>query len=176
MPAPIPSSAPPRTTGGRPRARPARRAGPVVLSYGLGVDSTAVLLRWLEEPDSRDFSLEQLLVVTAMTGDQWATTGEHVTRYILPRLKAAGIRYAQVARRSAFQADGIVVLDDSPAPRQLHLDGAYKLSDELTAAGTVPQCGGARLCSCQGQGLASRHVSGAGDRRPVSPGGRLSPR
>lgn len=29
---------------------------PVVLSYGLGVDSTAILLRWIHEPASRDFS------------------------------------------------------------------------------------------------------------------------
>jgi hypothetical protein len=31
----------------------------VVLSYGLGVDSTALLLRWLTEPGSRDFDLSR---------------------------------------------------------------------------------------------------------------------
>lgn len=27
----------------------------VVLSFGLGIDSTALLRRWLDEPDSGDF-------------------------------------------------------------------------------------------------------------------------
>lgn len=31
-----------------------------VLSYGLGLDSTAVLLRWLTDPSSRDFDLSDL--------------------------------------------------------------------------------------------------------------------
>ena len=29
----------------------------VVMSYGMGVDSTAILLRWLTDPSSRDFDL-----------------------------------------------------------------------------------------------------------------------
>ena len=70
----------------------------VVLSYGLGVDSTALLLRWLEEPRSRDFDLSDLLVVTAMTGDEWPRTGALVERHILSRLREAGIRFAEVAR------------------------------------------------------------------------------
>jgi len=32
-----------------------------VLSFGLGADSTAVLLRWLIEPSSRDFDLADLV-------------------------------------------------------------------------------------------------------------------
>lgn len=108
----------------------------VVLSYGLGVDSTALLLRWLEEPASRDFSLGQLLVVTSMTGDEWPRTGRLVEEHVLPRLREHGVRCAQVARRGASQKDGIVVLDDSDAPWRLYLDGAYKLSQELAAAGT----------------------------------------
>ena len=39
---------------------------PVVLSYGLGVDSTAILLRWPSEPSSRDFDLVDLAVVRAL--------------------------------------------------------------------------------------------------------------
>jgi hypothetical protein len=37
-------------------------------TYGLGVDSTALLLRRLEEPGCRDFPFSELPVVTAMTG------------------------------------------------------------------------------------------------------------
>jgi hypothetical protein len=124
----------------------------VVLSYGLGVDSTALLLRWLEEPSSRDFPLSELLVVSAMTGDEWPLTGVLVERHVLPRLRAAGVRFAQVARGGHLQGEGIVVLDDTDSPRRLHLGGAYRLSEELRAAGTVPQAGGNRLCSMKFKG------------------------
>lgn len=124
----------------------------VVLSYGLGVDSTALLLRWLEDADSRDFSLSELLVVTSMTGDEWPLTGALVERHVLPRLCDAGVRFAQVARGGRLQEQGIVVLDDTDSPTRLHLAGAYKLSEEMTVAGTVPQTGGSRLCSMKFKG------------------------
>jgi hypothetical protein len=38
------------------------------------------------------------------------------------------------------------VLDDCTQPERLHLRG-YKLSDEMLSAGTLPQVGGARVCS-----------------------------
>jgi len=142
-----------------------RRRHPVVLSYGMGLDSTGLLLRWLHDPDSRDFELSDLLVITAMTGDEWPITGQLVSEHILPRLAAAGVRYVQVARRGSTQADGIEVLDDSRTPTVLHLDGVYTLSDELRAAGTVPQTGGARLCSAKAKGwpldrFLEEHVEG----------------
>jgi hypothetical protein len=131
-------------------ARPAPRR--VVVSYGLGADSTALLLRWLHEPASRTFALSDLLVVTAMTGDEWDITGRLVTKHILPRLAHAGVRFVQLARAGPSQRDGIVVLDDSRAPTRLYLEGRYKLSQELTAAGTVPQTGGPRRCSIKAKG------------------------
>jgi hypothetical protein len=41
-----------------------------ILSYGMGVESTAILLRWLEEPDTFEVDLGKLIVVVAMTGDE----------------------------------------------------------------------------------------------------------
>jgi hypothetical protein len=67
----------------------------VVLSYGMGVDSTAILLRWLKDPTSRNFDLKDLLVITAMTGDEFASTGTLVTDYILPLLREHGVRFVQ---------------------------------------------------------------------------------
>jgi hypothetical protein len=125
---------------------------PVVLSYGLGVDSTAILLRWITEPESRDFDLSDLIVVTAMTGDEWPATGRLVEQHVLPLLRANHIRYVQVARAGAFQRDGITVLSDTRTPDKLFLDGDYKLSDELLTAGTVPQMGGVRKCSAKAKG------------------------
>lgn len=127
---------------------------PVVLSYGMGVDSTALLLRWLEEPRSQDFPLDELIVLTAMTGDEWAGTGALVREHILPRLARHRVRFVQVARRGPSTADGVEVLSDSRAPVELHLSGRWRLSDELRAAGTVPQFArGRRLCSVKFKGL-----------------------
>lgn len=126
---------------------------PVVLSYGLGVDSTAILLRWMLEPGARDFDLSNLTVVTAMTGDEWPETGAHVENHMLPLMREHQVRYIQLARRTGSQTDGVVILDDSRSPARLHLDGHYKLSDEMLAAGTVPQMGGVRKCSQKAKGF-----------------------
>lgn len=133
------------------------RTPAVVLSYGLGVDSTAILLRWLLEPASRDFDLADLAVVTAMTGDEWAQTGIDVQTHLLPLLRQHRVRFVQVARGQRLvttAGDGVVVLSDTDQPTTLHLDGAYKLSDEMLSAGTIPQTGGARLCSVHSKGDA----------------------
>lgn len=129
----------------------------VVLSYGLGVDSTAILLRWMLEPESRDFDLSDLVVISAMTGDEWEQTGVDVETHLLPLLREHRVRFVQVARgrrHVTTAGDGVVVLDDSREPQRLHLSGAYKLSDEMLQAGTVPQTGGARLCSVHAKGDA----------------------
>src|SRR5688500_13193943 len=99
-----------------------------ILSYGMGVESTAILLRWSIEPDTRRCTLDELIVITAQVGDEYRDTGGNVETYILPIMRQLGIRYVQVARRGHLEADGITVLDDSREPRTVFLDGDYKLS------------------------------------------------
>lgn len=119
-----------------------------ICSYGMGVDSTAILLRWLTEPDHRDFDLEELIVITAMTGHEFERTGELVAEHILPRLREAGVRHVQLARGGRLRRDGVVVLEDTRAPHTVHLGGAYTLLEELEHAVTVPQyASGRRRCS-----------------------------
>lgn len=138
----------------------------VILSYGLGVDSTSLLLNWIENPDSRryryqvregkfaeagPFDLKDLTVLTAMTGDEFPDLRVLVEKHILPRLRANGIRFVQVARKSATEK--LKVLDDTRAPKRLYLDGAYKLSDELLSAMTVPTyMANKRRCSIHAKG------------------------
>ena len=119
----------------------------MILSYGLGVDSTSILLEWLANPASRDFELKDLIVLYAQLGDEFEGTTALVETHILPRLKAAGVRFVEVGRVSASAKDGIVVLQDSREPVQLHPHDSFKLSDELSAAGTIPASGGLHLCS-----------------------------
>jgi len=119
-----------------------------ILSYGLGIESSSLLVYWCENRSRLDFDLtEDLIAVTAMTGDEHIDTKVQVERVILPRLREHDIRYVQVARAGHFESDGIIVLDDTREPRTVYLDGAYKLSDELRAAGTLPQYAGEHRCA-----------------------------
>jgi len=118
-----------------------------VLSNGLGVESVAILLRWLLEPETRDFALADLTVVTAMVGAEWPDTGHDFEKYVLPLFRENGVRFVQVARRGHLEENGIVILDDSRTPERLYIEGAYTLTEELETAGTVPQYGSEHRCS-----------------------------
>src|SRR5260370_36043432 len=118
-----------------------------ILSYGMGVESSAILLRWIMSPVTRPCSLEDLIVITSQVGDEYTDTGRDVEAHILPMMRAHGIRYVQVARHGHFESEGITVLDDSRTPVRVFLEADYKLSDELTRNGTVPQYGGVHRCA-----------------------------
>lgn len=136
----------------------------IVLSYGLGLDSTALLLRWIHEPSSRNFELSDLAVCSAMVGDEFESVGQDVQRHILPRLRDNGIRFIQVGRtqrKTTKAGEGICVFDDSTAPDRLYIEGSYTLGQEMTAAGTIPQRGGQRLCSVHAKGEPLDAVIGA---------------
>jgi hypothetical protein len=68
-----------------------------ILSLGMGVESTAILVRWLTEPATRPCPLDKLIVLTAMTGDEYADTVSDMEKYILSMLRAYGVRFVQVA-------------------------------------------------------------------------------
>lgn len=129
---------------------------PVILSWGLGLDSTAILLRWILDPTSRDFDLGDLVVLVAQTGDEWPITGELAEQHIFPLLRRHQIRLVQLARtaRTKEEAGGCnyTVLDDTRSPTRCYIEGQYKLSDEMFHGGTVPQVGGKRLCSVHAKG------------------------
>ncbi|NTY62625.1 hypothetical protein FEG63_24110 [Mycolicibacterium sphagni] len=129
----------------------------VVASYGLGLDSTVMIARWLADPSSRDFELSELALVCAMTGHESQATISAVTRLILPMLTAHSVRLIQVARsqrRTTRAGAGVVVLDDSRSPSRLYADGVYTLGHEMISAATLPQLGGKRLCSVHAKGDA----------------------
>ncbi|BBG20731.1 hypothetical protein RVR_P1116 (plasmid) [Actinacidiphila reveromycinica] len=126
-----------------------------VLSYGLGADSTDILLRYLADPAGHGLEpdLSDLVVVHAVTGDEWPTTLDYVNRLVLPRLRAANVRLVQIARGGPHDADGVLILSDSRATERILSAGPWRLSDELTAAGTIPQlANGRRTCSIRFKG------------------------
>ena len=62
-----------------------------ILLFGLGLDSTAILLRWITEPASRTFDFDDLAVITAMTGDEYLSTSTDVEKVVLPEMRRHGL-------------------------------------------------------------------------------------
>lgn len=129
------------------------RYTPVQFCNGMGVDSAALLTRWLLEPGSRDFDLADLTVVTAMTGDEHARTAQLMRQHLLPLMRANRVRYVQVCRAGQLDEDGYVVLDDSDHPAEMHMQGPWRLSNELLANGTLPTMKEPRKCSLRAKGF-----------------------
>lgn len=125
-------------------------------SYGMGAESTAWVHRVLVHPNWRppeilpDYS--NLIIATAQTGDEWSLTGELVEAHILPLLRRHRVRFVEVARRGPTKADGVEILQDTREPYRVHLDGAYKLSDENRESGTMPIRSGHHTCAQKSKG------------------------
>lgn len=121
----------------------------VIQSHGMGVESQAILERWVAEPESRPFvTWDQLIVVTAQVGEEHKKdTIRDCEARMLPLLRQHNVRFVEVARRGFHEEDGIVVLQDTRQPEKLHPDGHYSLSSYLLRSGTVPQLAGNHLCA-----------------------------
>jgi hypothetical protein len=107
-----------------------------------------MLLRFLFEPDCRDFPLRNLVVIIAMTGDEWDSTAALVRRFILPLCRRFGIWVIQVSRHGEHERDGITIHSSTRCPTRLYIEGDYKLSQHLLLNGIVPQkAKGKRFCT-----------------------------
>ncbi|MET9776256.1 hypothetical protein ABZ023_18680 [Streptomyces sp. NPDC006367] len=126
-----------------------------VQTTGLGADSWAITLKFLDDPERYGLKpdLSDLVVVHAVTGNEFPDTLETAEKYLLPRLREANVRMVQVSRMGSSDADGIAVLADTRKPDKVFQQGPWRLSDWLTRAGTVPQvANGRRTCSIRSKG------------------------
>jgi len=136
-----------------------------ILSFGMGWESSAILVRWLLEPETRGFGLDRLVVIVAMTGDEYDSTGKLIEQYILPLCRQFGVRFVQLARGGRLERDGYSILDSSTNPQQLYLQGDYPLSQELISSGTIPRLGRPHFCAMKYKGFVidsflQEHVTG----------------
>lgn len=119
------------------------RPGDVVVSFGMGWESARL---WqLIRDDCQavlGVPLERVTFIVAQTGNEFPDTKYLCETHILPEMRKRGVRLVQVARKGEFEGDGIVVLDDTRSPREMHTSGAFGLYDEMLGNGTVPQFGG----------------------------------
>lgn len=120
----------------------------------MGVDSSALLTRWLLEPATRDFRLDDLVVASAMTSDEYPATRQLMEDHLLPLMAQHQVRYVQLARAGQSDTDGYEVLSDSRQTTHMIMEGTrWRLRYELFTAGTVPQvASGKRLCSFRAKG------------------------
>ena len=138
-----------------------------VINWGLGVDSTAMIARILEDPAAHGVDLERTAVVHMATGSEWPDTLADAERHMLPLLRKHGVRLVQLARAGQSDQAGIEVLDDSRTPQRLAVRGSWTLWDELEVNGTVPQQGGTRRCSLRAKGhVGDRWILSATGGRP----------
>jgi hypothetical protein len=87
--------------------------------WGLGVDSVAMLLRWIVEPASGDFDLSELAGAPAHTNDEWGSTLRDVETFVSPMLAQTQVRFIKVTRdrlHTTKTGTGITALTDSRSP------------------------------------------------------------
>ncbi|MER6030656.1 hypothetical protein [Streptomyces sp. NPDC001851] len=130
--------------------RPGREGVDLVISWGLGVDSTAYLVKMLDDPAAHGVDLARTMVIHQLTGSEWPTTRAHAEQFVLPLLRKHQVRLVQVSRSS--RALAIAVMDDSRRPERIVQRGPWELWDEYETNGTVPQQGGIRICSLHAKG------------------------
>lgn len=124
----------------------------ILLSWGLGVDSTAVLLRWCLDRRSRDFRLRDLIVIVANTGAEFTESHQTIEDVVFPILRRRRVRVVEIARGGPRTADGYVVLTDTRQPRRLHDRGPWTITDDYAASGSVVQTTGGRRCALRFKG------------------------
>ena len=126
---------------------------PHILSMGCGIDSLSLLIEYIENPDSRDFPLENLVVVHAVVGGESIETKRLMEEVFLPLCRQHNIWVIQVCRNGEYEKDGITILSSTRQPTKFYLRGDYCLFTHLIMSGTVPQRGGSgRLCTLKFKG------------------------
>jgi hypothetical protein len=126
-----------------------------VLSWGLGADSTAILLMILDDPQSFGLlpDLSDFVVIHAVTGNEFPDTLDYVNRLVLGKLRDKNVRLVQVCRGGHLESAGALVLEDTRQPYAIHQRGPWVLSEDLREAGTVPTLAkGLRTCSIKAKG------------------------
>ncbi|MEO0869792.1 MAG: hypothetical protein AAFY17_15415, partial [Cyanobacteria bacterium J06642_11] len=126
---------------------------PPIQNMAMGVESTAILLRWVYEPEMRPFSdWRHLIVLVAQTGNEMPYTKVLAEAHLFPILRQLGVRVVQVAKASASKRDGYRVLADTRQPEVLYTEGYFKLSQNLLLSGTVPRLGRPHICAQRWKG------------------------
>jgi hypothetical protein len=122
-----------------------------LVSWGLGVESSAYLAEVLSDPDFYGVDPARMIVLHAVVGNEWEQTYRDAEQFLLPVLADRGVRTVQLSRKGPSESDGIVVLDDTTRPQRIQRRGPWTLGMESKVTGTVPQLSH-RRCSLKFKG------------------------
>ncbi|MEP0874177.1 hypothetical protein NDA01_31265 [Trichocoleus desertorum AS-A10] len=112
-----------------------------LLNWGMGIESTAILVRWMLELQSRPFhDFQSLIVLTAQTGDEMDETKYLCETYLFTLMGEHKIRLVQIAKASASKRDGYIILSDTHQPYELHTEGYFSLNHDLLQSGACHLC------------------------------------
>jgi hypothetical protein len=140
----------------------------LLFNLGAGVESVALLVKWILDPSSRPLdpntgqpvSLGQIIVLFAMTGLEYRSTKALCETYLLPLLRQNRIRLIQVGRAGPSFNDGLVIAQDSTSPVEFFCTredadrlGIWKLSDEHDISATTPKLGRPHTCAMKYKGF-----------------------
>lgn len=126
-----------------------------ILNWGMGVESTAILLRWIFEPETRPFEdWSQLIICVAQTGDEFPETKHLCETYILPLLRQLRVRLVQVGKAGPYRGDGYVVLSDTREPYEMHIrdERIHSLSSNMLMDGWSQRVGRPHICAVRWKG------------------------
>lgn len=124
-----------------------------ILNWGMGVESTAIILLWIFFPHTRPFKhWNQLIIITAQTGDEFWETKYLCETFILPLLRKLGVRLVQAAKHGSRKEDGYTLLSDTCEPYEMFIEGDHKLSDNMLTDGWIPRVGRPHICAMRWKG------------------------
>lgn len=144
---------------GREEADDGGRHMRTVINLGMGADSVGILSRYFDDGfEAHGIDPKRCVVITAQTGAEYPDLATKIDEHIAPRMKAAGIRWVQVARD--VDAPGSTttykLLRDTDLGDDYvtQIGGSFPIFKEYVDGGTIPQSGGDRLCSIKAKGYA----------------------
>lgn len=129
-----------------------------LLNWGMGVESTWLLVDWIKHPENRPPGLtdlsSQLVVLVAQTKREFNATKQHCEQFVLPLLREHNIRLAQVGKAGVSKRDGYVVLGDTQQPYDLHTrdDRIYGLNDSFETDGWTQRVNRPHICAQRWKG------------------------
>ncbi|HEY9764569.1 MAG TPA: hypothetical protein V6D07_18725 [Trichocoleus sp.] len=139
----------------------------ILFNWGLGVESTALIVQWILHPDTRPLDpttgspidLDQIIVLFAATGHEYPTTRNLAETHVLPLFRKHRIRLIQAGRGGPSFNDGIVIVSDTAEPYRLYAcyddaieAGIWTLGTELETSAVAVRLNRPHTCSMKFKG------------------------
>ena len=114
-----------------------------MLSWGLGVDSTVILLRWLHAPDTRDFDLADLVVLhdwtLAQVRERIATAGTRSREAYAAGMSRLSCRFCVLSSRADLVCSARLNPDLADRYAEVERRIGHRFRTDLTMADVIAE-------------------------------------